>query len=266
MLHSAQNDSERTFSSSSDHDDEMSNRKLEINELCALFVGNWARVFFTIIISISVPLILWAYGALAASAWSSNIPFDSSTFGQCDDADFRGHQRPSNERCWNSYALCVLFFGCIVVPLSCMEIKEHKVMQLVLGAVRFVMIVSMSIYSLVGEIEHLECVETRSSRAQPNRTVDECREVWTSFHIERWIVVFPVTSYAYILHFAIPTLMQQTRDKKRSGVLVIAVFVVTTCLYVLVGVSVAVRYKDQVVETCSLSWVSTKVSTYCVYM
>ena len=213
-------------------------------------------------------LALWAYGTLAGSAWATNIPFDTSTLGQCTDADFRGHQHPATNECWNSYALCVLLFGFVVVPLSCVEINEQKIVQLVLGVVRLLMIVSMSIYALVGEIEHPDCVQTAAPTTKTtvgtdhtnhthNATVNECEDVWLSFHLRGWILVFPIITYALFLHLGIPTLTHPIKDKKNVGTMMTSLFLACTFLYLLIGISVAVRYKENVVETCTLTWVST---------
>ena len=234
--------------------------KLEVGQLCDIFVGRWARFTYDISNFTYGAIALWAYGTLAGSAWASKIPFSSTTLGQCDNPDFHHHSHPLDNACWNSYALCVLFFACIVVPLSCVEISEQIVIQLSLGVLRIVMIVSMSIYALVGEINDPKCSETKImfplTNHTKNVTLDECKEVWTSFSFDGWVLVFPIVTYALFLHLGIPTLTQPIRDKKNLGKMMTVLFLACTFLYALIGVSVGVRFKDNVQETCTLTWVS----------
>jgi hypothetical protein len=252
----------------SDSHHEQLPKKLEVGQLCDIFVGRWARFAYDITNFTYGSIALWAYGTLAGSAWASKIPFSSTTFDQCNSTDFKGHSHPMENGCWNSYALCVLFFGLVVVPLSCVEISEQKVVQLTLGVLRLVMIVSMSIYALVGEIQDPKCTEKKNvtdhtKNKTYSMTYNECKEVWTSFEFDGWVLVFPIVTYALFLHLGIPTLTQPIKDKKNLGKMMTVLFLACTLLYALIGVSAGVRFKDHVLETVTLTWVSILSNHVC---
>ena len=55
---------------------------------------------------------------------------------------------PSNPGCLASYRFCLFLFALIVVPLSCLELKELGFIQAILGITRFTIIVSIILYCL----------------------------------------------------------------------------------------------------------------------
>ena len=229
-----------------------SHRRFEIAELCRTFLGPFAGNLYLVALLIYQFLSQWMAGPTAAAAWACKIPFDSIRFQQCRQNDFLDVYQPTNDGCWNSYALCVLLFAVVVVPLSCLELKEQAVVQVVMALVRFAIIGSMIVYSIV--------VEVRSPETSCDVGQNVTSASWTGLQWNGLLAALPVFVFAQMLHVGIPTLSEPIRNKSKLARIFWSVFGCTTIIYGLLGVAVAIRFKSDVNEVCSLNWVRKRES------
>eukprot|EP00118_Oscarella_pearsei_P021951 m.250263 g.250263 ORF g.250263 m.250263 type:complete len:487 (+) comp40314_c1_seq3:60-1520(+) len=222
-------------------------RKFEVGEMCRMFIHPWVGHIYDISLLFSTCLCLWAYGALAASSWSSEIAFSGSTFRQCDGGDFLHKLRPDGA-CWNAYSVCILIFGAIVVPLSCLDLQSQVAFQIIMGCFRILLMVSMSAYSLAETVQRNATIST----------LDSQRHIWLHFDFRQWFSgVIPVVSAALTVHPMIPTFCQSVRNKKQLRSIFVAALSMAAILYTLVGITVALFFASEVNETCTLNWIET---------
>ena len=228
-------------------------RKFEVGELCRLFVHPWIGHIYDVIVVVSGFIILWMYSSQAASSLSSEIPFSGKIFEQCDGNDYFHKLRPDGN-CWNTYSLCVIFYGIIVVPLSCLNLRWQIIFQTIMGIFRIIVIVSMSIYSFAGAMVNVHSGTNISSAL--HNVNDTQAHIWFHFDFRRGFGVIPVTTFALLVHFMIPTFCKSVIIKEHLKRIFTIGLSLATFLYVLVGVTVAMFYGRDVYEICTLTWVS----------
>eukprot|EP00118_Oscarella_pearsei_P008520 m.44402 g.44402 ORF g.44402 m.44402 type:complete len:507 (+) comp33515_c0_seq2:45-1565(+) len=228
-----------------------SERKFEVGDLCRLFIHPWFGHIYDAVVTFNVIIILWIYGTLAASSWSSEIPFSGHTFRQCDSDDFLHRLHPDG-RCWNAYSVCLLIYGVVVVPLSCLDLHSQVVFQTVMGIFRIVVILSMSIYSLAGAITRNSTELATTGNKTPGEFTQ--RHIWLHFDFAQWFGVIPVVSFALMVHFMIPTFCQSVGNKKHLRQIFTTALCMATGLYIIVGITVAMYFAADVNETCTLTW------------
>lgn len=245
-----------------------------MTELCHIFFNRWVKYLYLIIMSVYSFLAGWSYSTVAGSAWSTNLPFHTDTLHQCNDTQFHLSVAPADAECLASYRLCVLFFAVIVIPLSCMDLKEQGFVQMILGLLRFSIIISMVLYclaKLIGDGHSQGLNNTTTAVFTLEQTADELGSsnnsdsdatFVTSFHIKGWLIAIPVFTYAQILHQGVPALTHPIRQKKLLRWFMMAVFATTSLCYMVLGIVVSLWFKSAVLETATLNW----VSEICVYV
>lgn len=178
------------------------------------------------------------------------IPINTGIFRQCSEDDFGSHMHPT-DGCWNTYALVVLMFAVIVVPIACLELKEQAVIQVIMAIFRLVMLLVMCVYSLIS-------VVGRDTDTHPSNTTVESDDTIhsTEFNINGLLAAVPVIVFAQMLEVAIPSLSQPVSNKRRLVLLYTVVFVVTTLIYGILGVTVATYLRNDVLEVSTANWES----------
>ena len=250
-------------------------RKFEMTELCHVFFNRWIKYLYLIIMSIYSFLAGWSYSTVAGSAWSTNLPFNTSSLIQCNDSQFHQSLAPSEAGCLASYRLCILFFAVIVVPLSCLDLKEQGFVQMLLGLLRFFIIASMVLYCLVNLIRGRDSSPQGGSNTtnmvslferplgkdfgQQGSCNSSDSDFVTSFHLKGWLIAIPVFTYAQILHQGVPALTHPIRQKKLLRWFMMAVFATTSLCYMVLGIVVSLWFRSGVQETATLNWVSVWV-------
>ena len=222
-------------------------RKFEVDELCEVFLSPSIAVVFGWSVVLWCLISMWYYVRLAASSWAAHIPFDFERFQQCSDDDFRMMMHPTGS-CWNTYTLCVVIFGLLVVPISLMELSQQKFVQVSMGTIRFVGVLLMFFYCLIALVSDDFLPE--------NEEKSDLKSMWLKFDVIGGLAVIPVASHALPYQLLIPSFVQPVPDKEKLHFLLAAS--VSTCfvVYAVVGVTVALHFQSQLVETSSLSWVN----------
>ena len=161
-------------------------RKFEITELCSIFLGRWSEYIYLPINTLCDLLALLAFSMVAGSAWAV---LNFANVHECTDIDFHFHTLPTVVSCRNAYWFCLFLFGCSVVPLSMIELKEQAIVQITLSIMRFVAIGAIIIF----------CVANLISSGN----ICTCSDPWTnaslqeSFHEQCNITTAFVTSFDF---------------------------------------------------------------------
>ena len=212
-------------------------RKFEIPELCRLYLGKKSSQLYTSFISFYLYLALWAYTSVFASALAKEIPiFDSK--------DEQNHAE-------KDYVIYVLLFALIVVPLTCRELKEQIVIQVILAACRILMVSIMTITVFAfkpnfNDMTGLESVKTTT----PTSTTAPM------FHLSGLYHTLPIIVYAFIFHHSIPGLSHPvSRSSKRQLKSIFqSTFVISGLGYTFIGICVGYFFGVNINESSNLNW------------
>jgi len=165
-------------------------RKFEVNALCRIFLGKRGLRIYTLVISLYMCGALWAYTSVFASAMAMAIPiFSSDQEGIV--SEFASHLASSPASL--NYLCYAIIFGCIVVPLSCLELDEQVPLQVFLTGCRFLMFFLMIGTSAICADD---ISETSTIRAT-NNEVD-------NFRFAGIAKTLPILIFANIFHHSIP--------------------------------------------------------------
>lgn len=196
-------------------------RKFEVNALCRVFLGKRGLRMYTTIICLYICGALWAYTSVFSSAMAAALPL----FGDGDES--------SNYLCY------AILFGCVVVPLSCLELDEQVPLQVVLTGCRFVMF-----FIMIGT-SHL-CVEDMrvaglaisaagdgATAANSPSSYDEANY----FRPSGLAKTLPILIFANIFHHSIPGLTHPVADKKKIGKVFSSTNAFTVAAYLTLGLT-----------------------------
>lgn len=255
----------------SNHDDqsdvhpkfEITHRKFELVEMCELFYGKWAKYLYLLILITQAFFVLWPFSIVAGSAWASNFPFNFSIVQQCAEDDFQHAVLPP-EPCLGSYYVCLAIFGVVVISISLLGLKEQAIVQITLGAFRFITIGAIIVYCIVNIAESGDkCRADRLSSA--NETLYTMKNTTQSpppfrlFNFIGWIGSIPVFTYSLGFHSGIPSLTHPIRQKQYIHWLIAVVLVVIGISYFSLGIFVSLWFSADIQETCTLNWVSAYI-------
>lgn len=233
-------------------------RKFEVSELCQIFYNRYLKFAYLIVLSLHNFLARWSFAVVAASAWAVNIPFRHfGSVEMCDEEAFLHNILPSGG-CLHAYYFSLAMFAVIVVTLSLFDIKEQVIIQVILGCLRFITIISMIIYSVVQLAEGGDaCLESMGMN-YPNVTspfnVDISYEV-LKFGPRGWLLGIPLFTYAYLFHTAIASLSHPLKPKKYLPQLLLSVIIVALVCYLSLGIILSLWFRASIQETSTLNWV-----------
>ncbi len=241
-----------------------------------MFVGKWLKVVYLLILTAYSFLACLSYSTVTGSAWSVNIPLNFGSVHQCTSDQYLHHVIPDDRHCVNAYRFSLMLFALLVIPLSLLDLKEQAVIQFLLGVLRFFTLGSIILYCVVNSfmgniidvnIGFADILPANQSNDSFNILDDagnltSLAEIVTNFNFKGWVVGIPVIVYAFILHQGIPGLTHPIKEKHWLRGYFNILFITITSLYLILGVTGALWFRDIVNETITLNWVSLGLFTY----
>lgn len=239
-------------------------RKFEPIELCRIFLGTYGQYCYVVALMVNSIIICWACATVAGSSLASNISYNFGSLERCEDSEFH-HRAIPKDGCKHSYQFSVLLYAVAVIPLCFLELSEQKYIQMTLGILRFVVIGCMAIYSIVKLLEGddypknypVDCSNDTDS-CNPNHVLgdyDYWHEV-SRFGLKGWVTAIPVIYYAQMMHASISKLTFPMKEKEYLRGFIFTLFTTSGVLFLIVGVTVALWFKKDTEETCTLNFVS----------
>jgi len=209
-------------------------RRIEMTELCGLFMGKTAKQTFSYLIGIYMYGTLWAYCTVFANAFSTQLPFGEGL----------------EEVSYLSY---LALFALLVIPLSLMELSEQIYVQVTLTIFRAVMLSVMiittgSAYFRGGYDFGEESNEAFDVKGGGNGT-----DIY-DVNFGNVYLFLPIAAYAYIFHHSVPALADPVEDKKSLTKMFAIALVISFVAYALLGVVVALYFGDKVDSSSNLNW------------
>ena len=236
-------------------------RKFEVAELCEIFFNKYVKYLYLFLLSIHSFLVRWSFAAVAASAWSVNIPFEN--FGEaemCMEDAFLHNIIPS-DGCLYAYYFCLFMFAIIVVTLSMFDLKQQAVIQFVLGVMRFITVLAMVIYCIVKLTGGNDaCIEQLKD---PNITTPfnvPLTPTVVRFDGRGWLLAVPIFVYAFTFHTGISSLTHPVSSKRFLHWMIFCSFFAALISYLCLGVIIPLWFRASIQETVTLNWVSRVVS------
>ncbi|KAG7362719.1 transmembrane amino acid transporter [Nitzschia inconspicua] len=198
-------------------------RKFEVNALCRVFLGKFGLQLYTMVICLYLCGALWAYTSVFSSAMATALPL----FGE--DAYF-------------SYTCYAILFGCVVVPLSCLELDEQVPLQVFLTLCRFLMFFLMIGTSYLAADDEKDVIDVDSF--EPARNFQ-----WSG--IARTL---PILVFANIFHHSIPGLAHPVGDKRTVGKVFTATNIFTVAAYITLGLTLGTAFGKGIEQSSNLNW------------
>jgi Transmembrane amino acid transporter protein len=209
-------------------------RKFEVNALCRVFLGKRGLRAYMIVICLYTCGALWAYTSVFSSAMAAALPL------------FGDGEQSLNYLCY------AIVFGCIVVPLSCLELDEQVPLQVLLTGCRFVMF-----FFMIGT-SHLCAEDMGIARSADNGTViaDSSSNYSADYFRPAGIAkTLPILIFANIFHHSIPGLAHPVADKKNVGKIFSSTNAFTVAAYLILGLTLGTAFGKSI-GTCVIDrWI-----------
>jgi len=241
-------------------------RKFECNALCRVFLGKRGLRSYTLVLSLFIVGTLWAYTSVFASAMARAFPIFS-----VDDNNEPGsvfHLATATAAVTTAessasldYVCYAILFGCMVVPLSCLELDEQVPLQVFLTVCRFLMFFLMIGTSgmCANDLSAISAITTAKSGETEQPQEDYINKV-DNFRWDGVAKTLPVLIFANIFHHSIPGLTHPA-DKRIIGRVFLSTNVFTVTAYLILGISLGTAFGKGIEQSSNLTWSSFHANT-----
>lgn len=226
----------KSHDSGEEEDDEdepliVKDHKFEYTELCLMFLGKWGERAYVTCVGVAISLQLWGYAAVFGLGMAEYLPLGKQDRSFDDD-----------------YRTYILMFGSVVVPLSCLELREQVGFQILLSICRFLVIFLM-IQTVRDAARHVD------SGAVYFTDFDQSSSTGvTLVNLEGFYEMFSVLVFTAMFHNGIPVLSEPVGDRtKLSQNFRDAILVVCSACWVL-GAATASYFGDSIEQSANLNW------------
>lgn len=215
-------------------------RRIEMTELCELFLGSTGRRLFSLLIGMYMYGTLWAYCSVFAKAFAVQFAL-------------RGEENPEEG---STYFIYLFVFGCLVVPLSLMELSEQIYIQVSLTIFRGVLLCMMLLSTGIayyscgtefGDISNTTCRADGAENAQQESSL-------YAVHFNNLYLFLPIAAYAYIFHHSVPALSEPVENKRSLGRLFAVALLIACVGYSILGVCVSAYFGRNTQSSSNLDW------------
>eukprot|EP00602_Paraphysomonas_sp_CaronLab_P013815 CAMPEP_0185041578 /NCGR_PEP_ID=MMETSP1103-20130426/41073_1 /TAXON_ID=36769 /ORGANISM="Paraphysomonas bandaiensis, Strain Caron Lab Isolate" /LENGTH=417 /DNA_ID=CAMNT_0027581379 /DNA_START=297 /DNA_END=1550 /DNA_ORIENTATION=- len=202
-------------------------KKFEITELCAIFLGVNGMRAFSFVLAVYLYGTLWAYGTVFANSLTASFDIGE----------------------W-SYYIYLLFYAAIVIPTSCLELTEQITLQVIYAACRVIMVLLMVgsvllAYYHSGEVYRSPDIDDAAPLASP------MSNLWDHSGLR---IIIPIALFANIFHHSIPALSEPTIDKKQLSSIYASTLLCCYIAYTLIGVTLSLYFGDSIMSSSNLNW------------
>ena len=210
--------------------------KAEMPELCRLFLGRRWFFFFLITISLDLYGLTWSYASIFASGLADVLPlqFDSDTI-----------------HAGTGYHIYILIFAGITVPLSCIQLSDHILIQLTfLGGrvVMFLLMLGTVAAAWVSDAPHFDTYVGPAKDSGGGSTAVPL------FHFPSLYLLIQVSIFSTAYQFAVSGIADAAENKKS----ILSTFA-TACVYIFItvllcGVVLSLFFGDNIKTSANLNW------------
>ena len=191
-----------------------------------MFLGERGTNLYMLTLGLYMYGTLWAYTSVFANALSAAVPIAHVLHLGTDD-----------------YLVYVFLFAIVVVPLTCMELKEQVSVQIALSMCRVLMVLCM-VFSVVSSMD--STTEQFDSQT--------CAKGSDLFNVSGVYKILPIAVYANIFHHSIPGLSAPVKDKSKLGGIFGATFVFAALAYSSIAITVSWYFGSGIDQSANLNW------------
>ena len=234
-------------------------RKYELSETGQILFGYWANLTITLMLFCSTITSTWMYCALGSSILATNIPVNTTVFQTCNASEFI-KRLPTQLTCLNLYRVCVAGFGITVLFLSVIGLNKQKYLQLISGLVRFIVLLSIILFSLVKiflQQIYPQTFNANSTNPNGNLHNNTVTDLQTLLKIDMVYIFYSIPIFLYCLqnHVMLPSALFTVTNKKVVKNITIAVFITLGMLMLTLSVSVSLAFSHNNNPNCVLNWI-----------
>jgi len=224
---------------------------LEVTELTKLLFGNTARYAYLVVMGLWTLGTMWSFGSVFGASLANHIPilFMPEPHNQTCDMN------ADPENCRLQYIFYVLVFGCVVVPLTLMDMTEQVMVQVIMAAGRIVLVCIMSGTVLAAwTCDGVAFKLMARASADGGLQRDPPPLFDTPIDFSGLSILIPVAVTAAAFHQAIPSITRDTADKWDMHKVLRAAFIIVGVCYVVFGVLLALFFGEHIEPQSTLLW------------
>jgi len=201
--------------------------KYEISDLNRVFLGKRPQLLFFSTTAVDLYGITWTFATVFASGFASNLPIQGD-----NDID---------------YHLYILIFAAIVVPLSCIDIKDQVLLQIGFLAARLIMVLLMVITVLISWITGEDHFQEES--------IHEMNHMSPLFNFSSLYIMLQISVFSTAYQFAVPCISSISQDKKSlSSIFVKASFFIFVSSLIMALILANFFGPDLMMQSSNLQW------------
>jgi hypothetical protein len=194
--------------------------KFEVSALTHLILGRKGKIAFQISLSFLMYTGLWAYSAVFVNTLEGII---------------------------SNRLLNVLIFSALVVPLSCLELTEQWVVQVILTIIRGITFVSMIVATLVAmQLDSFDSDETRVS----GPFVSSIPLV----EFKGFGLIFTTSVFSLLFQHSVPGLLFPLKDRTKASRVFDSALAVCTAIYIFLGCICSLYFGEKTQSSVNLNW------------
>lgn len=210
-------------------------RKFEVTDLCRIYLGAMGEKMLIISVALDVCFELWAFTSVFSGSAARLVPL-----GKSADVD---------------YILYTAVFAAIVVPLSCLELREQVQFQITLSACRLLVIGIMIASTVAAARASSQIIDEHATADEVVYFTDVDRVQGASFFtLDDFYAMFSVMFYTTQFHLSIPVLSSAVKDKRQLGLIFRDSLLIIAVALSMLGVAVAWFFGDLVEQSANLNW------------
>ncbi|KAJ6239870.1 acid transporter [Anaeramoeba flamelloides] len=217
-------------------------RKYEIIDMCKMFLGKKGKVLYFIMLTLFLFGTAWSYGAVFGSSIVTLFPITSITKG--DHCDIDGN---FSHNCQNNYLLYIFLFSLVVVPISCLDLTEQRVIQIFLCAFRYLALFSIIFTIIV------------SMAKKDNPYVDHKASIAPGSGLLKWggvDLIFTTGIFTQCSHHSITIIAEPVDNKRKIRKVITAALTSTFFFYAFVGVLCSLFFGHHTNTVITLNWMN----------
>jgi amino acid permease len=220
-----------------------SERVIEVSDMFDVILGPRWKNAYKLVLGLFIFGTIWSYASVFGTSMAARIPIDIPGIGLViNGGETCDIYTNLSSGCNSLYWFYLILFACIVVPLTCMDLKDQQFFQVLLSICRFAMIgmiIGTVSYGANQNISHGGSFGVAPLPTAPASGV---------------LAFIPVAVFAQIYHHSISPITQHLREKHAAPKVFGAAMLCCTILYAVLGVLVGSYYGIDVVASCVINW------------
>jgi len=244
--------------SSNDHPLLVKDRKFEVNTLCRLYLGNIGQHLYTTSVCLYIYCALWAFTSVFASAMSKALPLHA-VWQYLNSGSNAGNMSDENDHDNDDYFVYAMIYALMVVPLTCLELQEQVLIQVLLTGARFLLLALMLMTS-----PYCSSIAADAAAASIDdwNNNDDTTTAAPLIRLSGIDKMLPIMVFAHIFQHGVPDLSQPVANKKQLSPIFRSACMFTSLSYLTIGLTIGSAFQDMdgtgVQQSSNLNWDACK--------